>query len=278
MLKFMLIGAFNLCLGWCLGQSPRLLIQCDDAGFSHGSNVALARLAKSGLKFNASVMFAGPWYQETVSILKDHPDICVGVHLCATSEWDHYKWGPVAGRSRVPSLVDEEGHFPPSTAALYAQQPKLEELELEFQAQIDRAKRSGLRIDYVDVHMGVATATADQRKMLQALVQRNGLRYAWAQDVKILDGFWDRYEVGALDQQLTRLLTHIENMESDTPYVAIFHIGTDTPELQAMYDGRDGWPVMATQRQLELDMLLSEQFKRALRDHEIELIQYRDLP
>ncbi len=47
-----------------------LIIRSDDAGFSHSVNVALQRLIDSGLPLSVSVMFACPWYQETVEILK----------------------------------------------------------------------------------------------------------------------------------------------------------------------------------------------------------------
>src|SRR5437879_7141307 len=63
-----------------------LIIRTDDAGFSHSANMALQKLIDTGLPLSASVMFACPWYQETVEILKRHPAVAVGIHLTLNSE------------------------------------------------------------------------------------------------------------------------------------------------------------------------------------------------
>ena len=86
-----------------------LLIRSDDAGMSHSVNMALQRLMDTGLPVSVSVMFTCPWYQETVEILKRHPNVAVGIHLTLNSEWKNYRWGPVSGREAVPTLVDAEG-------------------------------------------------------------------------------------------------------------------------------------------------------------------------
>src|SRR4249920_1810859 len=82
---------------------PQLLIRLDDIGMSHSVNMAVEKLAKTGIPFSASVQFACPWYQEAVAILKKYPNVSIGVHLTLTSEWRGYRWGPVTGRTAVPS-------------------------------------------------------------------------------------------------------------------------------------------------------------------------------
>ena len=109
----------------------RLIVRADDFGFSHASNMALERLIKSGLPVSVSIIMPGPWYQETVELLKRHPAVSVGIHLTLNSEWKNYRWGPVSGRSAVPTLVDSTGFFFPSSAALHANKPDLREVELD---------------------------------------------------------------------------------------------------------------------------------------------------
>jgi predicted glycoside hydrolase/deacetylase ChbG (UPF0249 family) len=64
-----------------------LIVRSDDGGMSHSVNMALERLIKTGMPVSVSVMFATPWYLETVDILKRQPDVAVGVHLTLNSEW-----------------------------------------------------------------------------------------------------------------------------------------------------------------------------------------------
>ncbi len=71
-----------------------LIIRSEDAGMSHSVNLALKKLIESGLPLSVSVMFPTPWYQETVAILKPHPQVAVGIHLTLNSEWKYYSWGP----------------------------------------------------------------------------------------------------------------------------------------------------------------------------------------
>src|SRR5690242_21343875 len=84
-----------------------LVIRSDDGGMSHSVNMALERLIESGMPVSVSVMFACPWYQETVEMLKRHPATAVGVHLTLNSEWKNYRWGPASGRGTVPTVVDD---------------------------------------------------------------------------------------------------------------------------------------------------------------------------
>jgi len=75
------------------------------------------------------------------------------VHLTLNAEWTEYRWGPVAGRSRVPSLCDAEGCLPRSVVEVL-KNARLEEVEVEARAQIDRALAAGVDVTHLDSHMG----------------------------------------------------------------------------------------------------------------------------
>lgn len=52
-----------------------------------------------------------------------------------------------------------------------ANNPKPEEVETELRAQIRRALESGLRIDYLDYHMGAAVTTLELRMVVEKLAK-----------------------------------------------------------------------------------------------------------
>jgi predicted glycoside hydrolase/deacetylase ChbG (UPF0249 family) len=257
-----------------VAEQTYLIIRSDDAGMSHSVNVALQKLIETGLPVSVSVIFPGPWYQETVEMLKRHPSVSVGIHLTLNSEWKNYRWGPVAGRSAVPTLVDAEGYFFPSAAALHQNKPKLSEVETELRAQIERARRSGLRVDYVDYHMGTVVSNPDFREIAERLAREFGLGMSgyfgeamtspqyWAQPANKADSL-----VALVDRLQPRV------------NVVITHVGIDDAELSALLDMNSDGPLaeMSKNRQGELDALTSSRFSEAVKARNVQLMTYRQL-
>src|SRR5437868_12315096 len=122
----------------------RLVVRADDFGVSQASNMALEKILSEGTLTAASVIVNTGWLDETVEILKKHPEVSVGVHVCLNSEWIPYKWGPVLPAKEVPTLVDEWGHFFGTRSALMAHHPDPDQVENEIRAQVDLAIRKGL--------------------------------------------------------------------------------------------------------------------------------------
>lgn len=251
-----------------------LVIRCDDLGMSHSVNMAFKELMESGLKFSASVMFPCAWYQEAVDILKQHPEITVGVHLTLNSEWKNYRWGPVSGREKVPSLVDENGYFFPSRAAFFANNPKSEEIEIELKAQIERALNSGIKISYVDYHMGTAVDKPEHRIIVEKLANEYGLaisRYFGEEDINSM------YSV-EIEKKQDYLFDLLKNIEPNKLNLLVCHIGKDQPELQAMIDMNEfGLKEMSKHREAELNALLFSKQQNIFEENGIRLINYSDL-
>lgn len=241
---------------------------------SHSVNMALERLIQSGLPVSVSVMFPTPWYQETVEILKRHPAVAVGVHLTLNSEWRNYRWGPVAGRSAVPTLVDGEGYFFASSEALYQNRPDLKEVETELRAQIDRALRAGLKIDYIDYHMGTAMRHPEFREVTERLAREYGLG---------MSGYFgetshDPQYRASPGNKADSLVAMIDRLQPRFNMV-VTHVGIDDAELGALLDMNTSGPLaeMSKNRQGELDALTSRRFREALEARNVRLITYRQL-
>jgi predicted glycoside hydrolase/deacetylase ChbG (UPF0249 family) len=251
-----------------------LIIRSDDAGMSHSVNMALEKLIETGLPVSVSVMFPTPWYQETVEMLKRHPNVAVGIHLTLNSEWKNYRWGPVLGRTAVPSLVDADGYFFPSAEALHQNHPDLKEVEKELRAQIERARGSGLKIDYVDYHMGTAVRYPEFREIAERLAKEYGLGMSqYFGDLR----HDSQYEAAPRDKT-DSLVAMIDRLKPRFNLV-ITHVGIDDAELGALVDMNTSGPLpdMSKNRQGELDALMSPRFRDALKTRNIQLLTYRQL-
>ena len=251
-----------------------LIIRSDDAGMSHSVNMGLEKLIETGLPVSVSVMFPTPWYQETVEILKRHPEVAVGIHLTLNSEWKNYRWGPVLGRTAVPSLVDADGYFFQSSEALHQNHPDLHQIENELRAQIQRALGSGLKIDYVDYHMGTAVRYPEFREITERLAKEFGL----GMSQYFGETRHDPQYLAAPPNKTDSLLAMVDRLHPRFNLV-VTHVGIDDAELGALLDmNEDGaLPEMSKNRQGELDALTSARFRDALKAHNVRLLTYRQL-
>jgi predicted glycoside hydrolase/deacetylase ChbG (UPF0249 family) len=251
-----------------------LIIRSDDAGMSHSVNMALEKLIASGLPVSVSVMFPTPWYQETVEILKRHPSVAVGIHLTLNSEWKNYRWGPVLGRTAVPTLVDADGYFFPSADALYKNKPDLREVEKELRAQIDRALKSGLKIDYVDYHMGTVVSYPEFRDLTERLAREFGLGMSqYFGEARHDPQYW-----AAPREKADSLVAMVNRLQPGFS-VVVTHVGIDDSELGSLLDMNTSNPLpeMSKNRQGELDALTSKRFRDALNARNVQLLTYRQL-
>lgn len=249
------------------------LVRMDDFGMSHSVNMAVKEVIESGLPSSVSIMFVCPWYQEAVDILKEHPEVSVGIHLTLNAEWKNYRWGPISGKDAVPGLVDEYGYFFPSRSKLFANNPKIDEIEKELRAQLDRAMNSGIKIDYMDFHMGAAVQTEETRTLAENLAEEYGLAISMYFGEKYSNDTYGA-NLGKKDEALVSVIEKLEpgiNLQ-------VTHVGYDTPELAAMIDMNSfGLKEMSKHREGELKSLLSEEFRAALVKNNVKSITYRDL-
>jgi len=138
-----------------LGWKPNdvvVILHVDDMGMSHSSNLGGIETVEKGVATSWSVMMPCPWVPEIGKYLKQHPDVDSGLHLTLTAEWGPYRWQPLAGKPKVPGLVDEEGclwHDVPQVA----EHATPDEIETEIRAQLDRAEKMGIPITHLDSHM-----------------------------------------------------------------------------------------------------------------------------
>jgi len=128
-----------------------LIVTGDDFGVSSEVNQAIIQAHEQGILTSASLMVTGAACDEAVRLASRHPNLAVGLHLVL-----------VHGQSalppqQIPHLVDESGRFSrsPLQAGLRYQFSRAarRELRREIRAQLERFKRTGLRLAHVDGHL-----------------------------------------------------------------------------------------------------------------------------
>ena len=275
-----------------LGYAPDarlLIVTSDDLGFTHAVNAAFMAAIDDGVLTSGSVMVPCPWFAEIAAFGRSRPDVDLGIHLTVTSECDTYRWGPVLGRSAVPSLVDRDGAFPRTEDELLAQ-ADLTELEAELRAQVAAARSAGLKPTHLDNHMGVLDRRADVYNLLLRIGLDEGLPVRhpreWRRDAPYLD------EDPLVPQVVQN--DHIRSPGEDLPAKSweafyesavttlepgvtelVLHVGVDTPEVRAAYGAVEAWG--AAWRQRDFDAARDPSLARAIADGSLVSIGWRAL-
>ncbi len=251
-----------------------LLFRLDDIGMCHSVNMAAKEVLETRMPVSMSVMVPCPWFTEAVEILKQYPHVSVGIHLTLNSEWKNYRWGPVAGVTMVPSLVDSLGHFFPSRSKLFANNPRLDEIETELRAQIEKALKAGLKLDYLDYHMGAAMQTPETRAIVEKLAAEYNLAISRYYDEVDVEGGY----AAPVANKLDTLLKKVTNLQPGGTKLFVVHIGLDEPEMAAMEDLNPSGPKdMSRHRQAELRALLAPSFQQMINSERFRIVNYRML-
>lgn len=140
-------------------KSARVIIlHMDDAGMSLGSNRGVEKVFNEGIANSTSVMMPCPWVPQIVRYIHDHPGLDAGLHLTLNAEWKNYRWGPLAGASEVPGLVDSTGSMWNNVQDV-VKHATADEVDREIRAQLARAEKMGFHPTHLDSHMGTLFAS-----------------------------------------------------------------------------------------------------------------------
>ncbi len=279
-----------------LAQQPkRLIIHADDAGMSHSVNVATIKALEKGLVTSASIMVPCPWFKEFAAYAKAHPQYCYGIHLTLNSEWDNYRWGPVVGKARVPSLVDPEGYLWDGTDQV-REHAKADEVRTELKAQIDRALQFGVPLSHLDTHMGSLvtrpdlvevyvqlgleyklpvlffnklTPAAEKEYPAMAARQEWGATQLRSAGLPLLDNMLQFYGGDIPDKRLETYRAALKSLPGGVTALLI-HCGIDNEELKAI-------TTSSARRDQDYRIFTDTATADLLRDNQIELTSWKQL-
>lgn len=260
------------------GEDIRLIVRSDDMGMTHAVNQACIQTVTEGIARSIEVIVPSPWFMEAAQMLQQHPNIDVGVHLDLTSEWSNIKWGPVS--EGVPSLVDDNGHFfpttrqkqdwPPNTGFLESNW-KINEVERELRAQIEMAKRLLPNVTHLSAHMGTATCTPELKAMVDYLSKDYGLPIQ-VPDLKRA-GRWPRKPM-TLEETENAMIKVLEDLKPGL-WLFVEHPAFDCPEMEAI--GHLGAENVNKDRAAVTYAFTSEKVQEVIRSRGIKLVSYADV-
>jgi hypothetical protein len=270
-----------------------VLIHADDVGMCQASVQAFADLTAFGLVTCGAVMVPCSWAPLAGAYAREHPEADLGVHLTLTSEWEHYRWGPLSTRDPRSGLLDEQGYFPRRTEPVQEKgNPRAVRRELE--AQLAHARGLGITPSHVDTHMGtvihprfldayIGTArkyhlpamilrqdeTALRQMGLNPLTAKIAAR--WIERLE-REGFplLDHIVMMPLDQWEDRLDLAKEVFKTVKPGLThfIIHPAADSPEIRAI---APDWRA----RVADWQVFQSPQLRQFLQQEGIHVIGYR---
>ena len=138
-----------------------LIIHADDAGMSHSVNVATIEAMEKGIVTSASILVPCPWLGEFAAYARKHPERDFGVHLTLTSEFDVYRWGPVAPARPGGEPGRRQGL--PLARQRAGRSARQVERSRDRVAGADRAcaRHFGVPLSHLDTHMGTLLSRPD---------------------------------------------------------------------------------------------------------------------
>jgi chitin disaccharide deacetylase len=153
-----------------------LLVNADDFGMYLAINEAVVRAFQEGIVRSTSLMVPCMGASLAIQLLQENPDFRFGVHLSIIRDYDHDQWGPLAPKGQVPSLLDGSGNFYVyGRKAELLQRARLDEVEIEFRAQIEAVLATALQPTHLDWHSLLNGGRADVFDLTLGLAKEYGL-------------------------------------------------------------------------------------------------------
>lgn len=252
-----------------------LIVRADDIGFCHAVNEACIKTYKQGIAKSVEILVPSPWFMESVAMLKENPGFDVGIHLCLTSEWVNLKWRPM---THAPSLTNADGYFCPfiwvndgfpKNQGYFLLENKVEivEVEKEFRAQIETARKYLPTVSHLSAHMGCIDANEEIKALILRLSKEYNLPINMPEDIKWLN--WGISDEKDKKTAINRFVEKLKALQSGR-YMCVEHPGFYTDEMRSIYTKKG--ENVALQRQFVTDVWTSPEVMKVIKDKKIKLL------
>ena len=137
-----------------MGQVVRnLIVNADDLGWTEGVNRGIAEAHRHGIVTSTSMLANGKAFAQAVELVERMQALGVGVHLNLSDG------APVAKKEQVKSLVNDRGMLKGGPQSLLLRMARrglvLEQVEREWDAQIQKVRDAGIQPTHLDGHKHV---------------------------------------------------------------------------------------------------------------------------
>ncbi|MCF6138498.1 chitin disaccharide deacetylase [Pseudalkalibacillus berkeleyi] len=122
----------------------QLLVNADDFGYSRGVNYGIMDAHKHGIVNSTTMLMNMQGTDQAIELAKENPDLKVGVHLTLTCG--------KALAPKVPSLTSDDGTFRMTRKFERIEEVRVEDVEMEWSAQIEAFLQTGLVPTHMDSH------------------------------------------------------------------------------------------------------------------------------
>jgi len=276
-----------------------LIVHADDFGLSYAVNEGILRAHREGILTSTSLTACGAAFDEAMELARLTQSLDVGVHLTLVEE------KPVLEPSRIPTLVDADGRLHQHAIVFFKKylfgQIRLSEVRDELDAQMKKICDKGLRISHLDSHQhlhilpDIIRITAElgkaygvpvirlPRERLPLSIQIENRSLSRLAQMRVLN-FFSLLGKGVIERRADyffgflfggelnkkNLRTILEALPASGVCELMCHPGLHDPNT-AYAHWRYRW-------QDELDALIDNEIMDFIRERDIRLISFRDLP
>ena len=273
-----------------LGFKPTdklLIIHADDLGLCESVNSATFESFKNGSISSASVMMTTREINKVASFVKNNQNYDMGIHLTVTSEWKYHKWGGVLNNNDISSILNTENYLFWNKRK-FTKNGELDEIRKELQAQIDLGKSMGINPSHIDSHEGALFFDPNIFKLYLDLAKENNLlafvpieasvhfdeSFKKPKHAIIIDQFHMLPEGTNINEIKDYYFDVVKNLKPGLSQI-IIHLGKDEKELIEITIDHPNFDYRW--RQLDYDVFNSIEFKNHLKEHNIKIINWKDL-
>ena len=277
-----------------------LIINADDFGICSETNKAIKELFLNKKITSTSLLANAEAAQEAIAIAKEL-NISVGVHLTLNSDFEKAPWKAMIEKSSLSI----DGFLPYDTQKI-AQGALSADVTRECQEQIEYILKSGVDLDHLDNHSGTMYGINKRLFFINAfkLSKKYKLPFRFPKQNDFLKDFFNN-EIPSVIKLAHKIIvfiakmmkvTLVDNMISN-PYSISEINGYKSLEdyyLNAIYNLKEGVaelflhpsyhsPTLSQytkewkKREYELELLFSQKFEDAIKNHGVKLISYKDI-